>query len=38
MDVGPDETQPIQLARERHPGFTIPSNSAVLRVTITPEP
>jgi hypothetical protein len=34
-NVGTDESLPIQLARERHPGFPIPANSEVIRVTIS---
>ena len=33
-DVGPDENEVIQLASQRHPGFTIPATSAVITVTI----
>ena len=33
-DVGTDESEPIQLARGRHPDFTIPANSEVIRVTV----
>ena len=33
-DVGTDESVPIALARERHPGFAIPANAEVIRVTI----
>ena len=35
-DVGPDESVPVQAAAQRHPGFTVPGNSAVIRVTVTP--
>lgn len=35
-NVGTAESVPVQLARERHPSFTIPDNNAVIRVTITP--
>jgi hypothetical protein len=36
MDVGPAEDEPIRLAAERHPDFTIPADEDVIRVTITP--
>ncbi|WP_420454829.1 spondin domain-containing protein [Rubrivirga sp.] len=35
-NVGTDESEPIQLARDRHSGFSIPANAEVIRVTITP--
>ena len=35
-DVGPDESVPVRTAAERHPGFAIPANSSVIRVTVTP--
>ena len=35
-DVGPAESVPIAPARERHPGFMIPDNSAVIRVMVMP--
>lgn len=38
MDVGPAESVPIQSAADRHPDFTIPSASSVIRVTMTPQP
>ncbi len=36
-NVGPDEDVNIQLARQRHPSFTVPANNAVIRVTLTPQ-
>lgn len=36
MNVGPAETVPIQPAATRHPTFTIPPTTSVIRVTITP--
>lgn len=36
-NVGTDESVPIQNARDRHASFTIPANSSVLRVTVTPQ-
>ena len=35
-DVGPAESVPIAPAGERHPGFTIPDTSSVIRVTVMP--
>lgn len=33
-NVGTDETEPIQLAMERHPDFEIPATTEVIRVTV----
>jgi hypothetical protein len=37
-DVGDDENETVQLARDRHPDFEIPENSEVIRVTVTSQP
>ena len=35
-NVGTDEDVPVQVAATRHPSFTIPVNSAVIRVMVVP--
>lgn len=35
-NVGPSESVPVQPAAARYPSYTIPSTSAVIRVTVTP--
>jgi hypothetical protein len=37
-NIGPDEDEVVQLVSETQPVFTIPAVSAVIRVTITPNP
>ncbi len=37
-NVGASESVPVQSAAARHPTFTIPATSSVIRVTITPQP
>ena len=34
-DVGPDESVAIARAADRHPSFTIPATSQVIRVTVS---
>ena len=34
MNIGPAEDENIELASTRHPSFTIPTNNAVIKVTI----
>ncbi len=36
-NVGTAENVPIRTAAERHPGFSIPATSSVIRITVTPQ-
>ncbi len=36
-NIGPSESVSIQTAAARHPNFTIPATSSVIRVTVTPQ-
>ncbi len=38
MNIGPDDSvNTIDPAMDPHPGFTIPANSSVIKITITPQ-